>query len=180
VIRARDLGPTARRRRVPALPTQHSQLDGLDAGPPRQPAAKRIEPEALLDVREPPWHGNARISNKCQGFTASIYAKSQNIQQRGLIGNCFLRARMYSALRGEALAWPVLIGLQSRGYFTLRCAFTLRAGMAHHRRLNDPDGSMMISQGLNSSKTTLPNSSKSTSKEKPCRTTVPSSLTDPM
>src|SRR6516165_10822496 len=52
-VRARDLGPTARRRRVPALPTQHSQLDGFDAGPPRQPAAKRLEPEALLDVCAP-------------------------------------------------------------------------------------------------------------------------------
>ena len=38
---------------MPALPTQHSQLDGFDAGPPRQPAAKRLEPEALLDVCAP-------------------------------------------------------------------------------------------------------------------------------
>src|SRR3954467_13184044 len=55
----------------------------------------------------------------------------------------------------------------------------LRAGIAHHRRLKVPAGSMMISQGVNSSKTTSPDSSKSTSKEKPCKTAVPSSLTDP-
>jgi hypothetical protein len=53
-VRARGLGPTARRRRVLALPTQHSHLDGLDAAHSRQSAAKRIEHEALLDVREPP------------------------------------------------------------------------------------------------------------------------------
>lgn len=68
-------------------------------------------------------------------------------------------------------------------YLTLRCPLATsawRAGIAHERRLNDPAGLMMISQGLNSSKMTLPNSSKSTSKELPCNDTVPHSLTDPV